>query len=56
MIYLGKDLKYTNIWTWTLEIWILLDFWTSGLLGMDFWVWTSGYEGHLAYMNYDDNV
>lgn len=51
MIYLGKDLEYTNIWTWTLEIWILR---IPGLL--DFWIWTSGYEGHLAYMNYDDNV
>lgn len=33
-----------------------MDIWTYGPLGMDFWLWTSGYEGHLARLNYNDNM
>lgn len=31
-----------------------LDTGIPGLL--DFWARTSGYEGHLAYMDYNDNI
>lgn len=31
-----------------------LDTGIPGLL--DIWIWTSGFEGHLAYMNYNDNM